>query len=325
MENIIYIKKLDDYDEIINCKLKLSLTLKKIIFLYKNIFNIITKQSKDEFNIWVLPFQEKISDNKLNKIIDKQIKRYKITENTRLVVSKSLLSKNMTDILRKYNINYFNGNLIKKILIFKVLDYINNLQNKELNKRNITILVNEDNNINKYIIKNIALNSKTTKIVSKKINKFKALEEELYNEYGVAIQFSNSNKKSLSKSEIIINLDFDEVEVNEYDINNNAIIINTKNSLKVKSKLFNGIVINSYEIKFLQKLKNKFNNNNLLHRYDNLILYESIIDWKNANDKNIIEKIEEDNIKIINLIGNNGIINKKEFKIIENKNVENIV
>ena len=116
MENIIYIKKLDDYDEIINCKLKLSLTLKKIIFLYKNIFNIITKQSKDEFNIWVLPFQEKISDNKLNKIIDKQIKRYKITENTRLVVSKSLLSKNMTDILRKYNINYFNGNLIKKIL-----------------------------------------------------------------------------------------------------------------------------------------------------------------------------------------------------------------
>ena len=325
MENIIYIKKLDDYDEIINCKLKLSVTLKKIIFLYKNIFNIITKQSKDEFNIWVLPFQEKISDNKLNKIIDKQIKRYKITENTRLVVSKSLLSKNMTDILRKYNINYFNGNLIKKILIFKVLDYINNLQNKELNKRNITILVNEDNNINKYIIKNIALNSKTTKIVSKKINKFKSLEEELYNEYGVAIQFSNSNKKSLSKSEIIINLDFDEVEVNEYDINNNAIIINTKNSLKVKSKLFNGIVINSYEIKFLQKLKNKFNKNNLLHRYDNLILYESIIDWKNANDKNIIEKIEEDNIKIINLIGNNGIINKKEFKIIENKNVENIV
>ena len=325
MENIIYIKKLDDYDEIINCKLKLSVTLKKIIFLYKNIFNIITKQSKDEFNIWVLPFQEKISDNKLNKIIDKQIKRYKITENTRLVVSKSLLSKNMTDILRKYNINYFNGNLIKKILIFKVLDYINNLQNKELNKRNITILVNEDNNINKYIIKNIALNSKTTKIVSKKINKFKSLEEELYNEYGVAIQFSNSNKKSLSKSEIIINLDFDEVEVNEYDINNNAIIINTKNSLKVKSKLFNGIVINSYEIKFIQKLKNKFNKNNFLNRYDNLILYESIIDWKNANDKNIIEKIEEDNIKIINLIGNNGIINKKEFKIIENKNVENIV
>lgn len=316
MENIIYIKKLDDYDEIINCKLKLPVTLKKIIFLYKNIFNIITKQSKEGFNIWVLPFQEKISDNKLNKIINKQIKKNKITENTRLVVSNSILSKNITDILRKYNINYFNGNLIKKILIFKVLDYINNLQNEELNKRNITILVNEDNNINKYIVKYITLNSKTTKIVSKKINKFKALEEELYNEYGVAIQFSNSYKKSLLKSEIIINLDFDEVEINEYNINNNAIIINTKNSLKIKSKLFNGIVINSYEIKFLQKLKNKFNKNNLLHRYDNLILYESIIDWKNANDKNIIEKIEEDNIKIINLIGNNGIINKKEFKII---------
>lgn len=316
MENIIYIKKLDDYDGIINCKSKLPVTLKKIIFLYKNIFNIITKQSKEGFNIWVLPFQEKISDNKLNKMINKQIKKYKITENTRLVVSNSLLSKNMIDILRKYNINYFNGNLIKKILIFKVLDYINNLQNKELNKRNITILVNEDNNINKYIVKYITLNSKTTKIVSKKINKFKALEEELYNEYGVAIQFSNSYKKSLLKAEIIINLDFDEVEINEYNINNNAIIINTKNSLKIKSKLFNGIVVNSYRIKFSQEIKNRFTQNNLLHRYDNLILYESIINDKSADYTKIIEQLDEDKVKIINLMGNNGIINKKEFKII---------
>lgn len=316
MEDVIYLKKVDDYDEVVNCKMKLPLILKKIIFLYKNIFNITTKNSKDGFNIWILPFQEKISDSKLEKIINKQIKTNKITENTKMTVANSLISMNITNILKKYNINYFNGNLIKKILLFKVLDYINNLQNEELNKRSITILVNENNELNNYVIKNIALNSKTTKVVSKKIYQFKILEEKLYNDYGVAIQFSNSYKKSLLKSEIIINLDFEEIEINEYDINNNAIIINTKNYLKVKSKLFNGMVVNSYRIKFLQELKDIFSRNNLLHRYDNLILYESIINWKNTNYKEIAEK---DDIKIINLIGNNGIINKREFKIMSEK------
>lgn len=316
MEDVIYLKKVDDYDEVVNCKMKLPLILKKIIFLYKNIFNITTKNSKDGFNIWILPFQEKISDSKLEKIINKQIKTNKITENTKVTVANSLIFMNITNILKKYNINYFNGNLIKKILLFKVLDYINNLQNEELNKRNITILVNENNELNNYVIKNIALNSKTTKVVSKKIYQFKILEEKLYNDYGVAIQFSNSYKKSLLKSEIIINLDFEEIEINEYDINNNAIIINTKNYLKVKSKLFNGMVVNSYRIKFLQELKDIFSRNNLLHRYDNLILYESIINWKNTNYKEIAEK---DDIKIINLIGNNGIINKREFKIMSEK------
>lgn len=315
MDNIIYIKKLDDYDEIVKCKMRLPLILKKIVFLYKNIFNIITKKH-DELNIWILPFQEKISDNKLERIIKKQINKNKMTEKTKIVIANSLISKDITSIFKRYNINYFNGNLIKKVLVFKVLDYINMIQNQESNKRNITILAKENNELNDYIIKNIALNSKTTKIVSKKIYQFKTLEEKLYDDYGVAIQFSSSYKKSLLQSEIIINLDFDEIEINEYDINHHAIIINTENSLKIKSKLFNGIIVNLYKIRFLHDLKEMFSNNNLLHKYDNLILYESIIDWKNINYKEIVEK---DDIKIINLIGNNGIINKREFKIMSEK------
>ena len=318
MEDIIYIKKLDDYDEIVNFKIKLPLLLKKIIFLYKNIFNIITKKNSG-FNIWILPFQDKISENKLEKMIKKQIKKDKIAETTEMVVANNLISKNILDLLKKYNINYFNGNLIKKILLFKALDYINEIQKEELNKRNITILANENNEFNTYIIKNIALNSKTTKVVSKKIYQFKVLEEKLYDDYGIAIQFSNSYKKSLLKSEIIINLDFEEIEINEYNINHNAIIINTKNSLRIKSKLFHGIVVNSYRVKFLRELKEMFSKENLLHRYDNLILYESILNWKNKDYEKIAQKIEEDNIKIINLIGNNGIINKKEFKIMNEK------
>ena len=218
MDNIIYIKKLDDYDEIVNCKIKIPTILKKLIFLYKSIFGIITKKNKGEFNIWILPFQEKISDNRLEKLIDRQITKGRITENTKLVVANSILSENIIAILKNYNINYFQGNLIKKLLIFKVLDYINNLQNKELNRQDITILVNKNNEINSYIIEKIALNSKTIKVVSKAIYQFKNLEQRLYAQYGIAMQFSNSYRKSLLKSKIIINLDFNEEELSKYSI-----------------------------------------------------------------------------------------------------------
>lgn len=316
MEEIIYLKKLDDYEEITNSKIKLPLSLKKIIFLIKNILNITTIRKRNEFNIWILPFQEKISNKKLEKCINKRIKKIEKKENIKIVIANSVLNNSLTKVLKQNGIYYFEGNNIKKMLIFKVLDYINLLQKKELNKRNITILVDESNEFNNHIIRNIAMQSKTTKIVSKKIYKFRELEQKLYDDYGIALQFSNSYKKSLLKSEIIINLDFNNMEINEYDINNNAIIINTQSPIKIKSRLFNGIVINSCRIKFLNDIKEKFSKENLLYRYNNLILYESYIKWETNNYLKIQEKIQNDNIKILNLIGNNGIINKKEFKIV---------
>ena len=134
------------------------------------------------------------------------------------------------------------------------------------------------------------------------------MEEKLYNENGIAIQFSNSYKKSLKKSDIIINLDFCETDINEYEINTNAIIINTEDKLKIKTKLFNGIVVNSYNIKFV-KTVNKLNEIiKILDEFDNLFIYESII---NSDNKYLLN---DNNVKVINTIGNNGIILDKEFK-----------
>lgn len=313
MGKVIYLKRVDDYDEIIKNKIKLPLTFKRIIYLYKNIFNKITEKKNDNLNIWIFPFKEKVSDNKLEKILVKQIKKRKLSDNTKVVVSDNLIKHNIVDILKKYEIEIINGKMIKKILIFKALDLICEIQKKELNSREITILADENSKINNYIIKKLALQVKTLKIVSKKIYKFKILEEELYKNYGIAIQFSNSYKKSLLKSEIIINLDFNEMEINEYEINNKAIIINTEESLKIKTKLFNGIIINLYKIKFSKELRDIFSRNGLLHRYNNLILYESIM---NLNENEYSELLEKDKVRITNFIGNNGIINKKEFKII---------
>ena len=300
MNEYIYIQKTKDYENFSNCK--------KTIFWFKNKFNIITKKKINNINILVLPFKSIISNKKFKKIIRKQIRKLYINENTKLVLSKSFTNNEIKNILDKYNVKYINENVAKKQLIFKVMDYINRIQKKEQNQREITILANNVTDININLITRFAFESKSVKIVSKQINKFKNLEEKLYNENGIAIQFSNSYKKSLKKSDIIINLDFCETDINEYEINTNAIIINTEDKLKIKTKLFNGIVVNSYNIKFV-KTVNKLNEIiKILDEFDNLFIYESII---NSDNKYLLN---DNNVKVINTIGNNGIILDKEFK-----------
>ena len=121
---------------------------------------------------------------------------------------------------------YFKKDKIKIYLIEKILDYINKIQNKAMNNLDITILVNEVSELNMYLIYKLAREVRTLKIVTPNIYKFKKPEEKLYSEDGIAIQLSNSYKRSLLKSKIIINLDFSTININEYNVFNNAIIIN---------------------------------------------------------------------------------------------------
>ena len=149
------------------------------------------------------------------------------------------------------------------------------------------------------------------KIISNNIYKFKKIEEKLYDEYGIAIQFSNSYKKSLSKSNIIINMDFDEIDLNEYLIYDRAIIINcTNQNIKIKSKLFNGVVINSVNINFNQELKDKFKNLGLYNDFSSLVLLASVLEQENYKTD-----INNYLVKIKNLYGNNGQISKNELKL----------
>lgn len=312
----IYLKRIDNYNEINKYKFRFANIFIKLIFLYKNIFNIITKIQKDGFNIWILPYKEKISENKFEKILNKQLKKGKLSKEHKILLANNLNLSNPNYILDKKEIRYYDGKLIRKMLVCYTIEYINKIQEKEMKDREIAILVDEDTQINNYLIFKLAMITKSLKIVSKKIYKFKGIEEKLYNEYGIAIQFSNMYKKSLLKSDIIVNLDFSEIEINEYNINQSAIIINTENPIKIKSKLFNGIVANSISIKFSKEINSIFQKKLLLYRYDNLLLYESIINWK-TNYSEIDEKIKNDNVRVLNLIGNNGIITKREIEIVK--------
>ena len=306
-KNIIYLKEIERYEEVI--KNKRFLFLKNFSFLFKTVFNKITKIKFEEIDIWILPIKDKISDKKINKIIQKNLS----DSNNIYLLSNKLNNNRIHKILEEHGIKYITEEKIKKVLLIDILEYIASIQNKEINNYEITLLINGTSDLNMYLIEKISNLVKSLKIVSLNIYKFKKIEEKLYKEYGIPIQFSNSYKNSLKKSNIIINLDYNNIEINEYEIFDKAIIINmVDENIKIKSKLFNGIIINSCNIEFYNKIIDKFQKMNIYNNYNKLSMYASIIENYDLNQT--LDKVKKDNVKIINLVGNNGIINKKEFK-----------
>lgn len=315
-KKIIYLKEVDSYDDILKKEYKmLPLFFKKVIFLFKNIFNIVTKKNIEEKDIWIMPVKEKYSNDKIEKILKKNL----IINDNIYVISKELENSNIYKIMDVYKVRYVTEEKVKKLLLISTLEYIAKLQKSDINLLDVTILVKSNSDINLFLIEQISRLVKSLKIVSINIYKFRKLEEKLYNELGIAIQFSNSYKKSLEKANIIINLDYSEIEINEYNICNNAIIINcTKDNVKVKSRLFEGININSYDINIDKETINNFKKLHIYENYSKLILYAGIIEKDNDFFVSY-NNIEENKVSIINFIGNNGIINKKEFKNITKK------
>lgn len=299
MNKIVYLKEIDK-------SLYLNKITLKIQYWFKRVFNIIKKVKIENVEIWNLPIKSDDNIKKIQKVFAKLLN----SENV-YVLSQNLENKKIYNVLNDKEIKYLKMEKIKKLLSIKILEYILSIQKREIQNTEVNILVRESSNINSYIIEEIAKNALNVKIISNNIYKFKKIEEKLYDEYGIAIQFSNSYKKSLSKSNIIINLDFDEIDLNEYLIYDRAIIINCINqNIKIKSKLFNGVVINSVNISFNQELKDKFKNLGLYNDFSCLVLLASVLEQENYKTD-----INNYLVKIKNLYGNNGQISKNELKL----------
>lgn len=299
MNKIVYLKEIDK-------SLYLNKITLKIQYWFKRVFNIIKKVKIENVEIWNLPIKSDDNIKKIQKVFAKLLNSQNF-----YVLSQNLENKKIYNVLNDKEIKYLKMEKIKKLLSIKILEYILSIQKREIQNTEVNILVRESSNINSYIIEEIAKNALNVKIISNNIYKFKKIEEKLYDEYGIAIQFSNSYKKSLSKSNIIINLDFDEIDLNEYLIYDRAIIINCINqNIKIKSKLFNGVVINSVNISFNQELKDKFKNLGLYNDFSSLILLASVLEQENYKTD-----INNYLVKIKNLYGNNGQISKNELKL----------
>lgn len=264
-------------------------------------FNIVKLQG-DRI---ILPIkkQEQITEKTSKKLAEKTDKILKKANSNKVILSKEIRKKEQyVNYLNTYNFNIVDGEWLFEVLTDKILEYI--IETKELNphETQITFLVNQLSEITLENIKKSLNKYKKISIVTNHIEKFKKIEEQYLDEYGIPICVTNNRKKSLAKSKIIINIDFSNELINTYQIYEEAIIVNIPQNIKIKKKRFNGYNINDYEIDIERKDEFDYDKGDKFRIKD---IYEAKI-YKNQPYKQIENKIKKDNIKIVKLIAING-------------------
>ena len=222
------------------------------------------------------------------------------TNSKKLVLSKQVKQQeDYVNYLYSYHYEIVDGNWLFQMLLFDVLEYvIKKLKIKE-EEIKIGILVNDLSDLAIYAIKKLITKYKNVKIVTNHIDRFKNIEEKIAEEQGIFINVGNNKRKILSKTNIILNLDFPTELINRYTINNTATIINFKRNVKIKNKRFNGLNINDYEI--------DWKTNPHLERFEAKDVYEAM-QYKNRPIEENLKKIKRDNVTIQYLKGVKTII-----------------
>lgn len=237
------------------------------------------------------------------KLAEKTKKILELTNSKKIIMSKEIEKEEIyKNILSSYSVDIMNGIWLFQILIPEILEYLVKEINKKKEEIEITITVNEPTDV---IVENVKLLTKEYKIiniVTNHIEKFKRLEDQLYETEGIMITVTNNRKKSLTKSEIILNIDFPNELLNQYKIKEDAIIISIEEEIKIQKKRYEGMIINDYEIK---SKKNDVWEVLEQNKYKNKYCYEAQF-YKKQPFLKAREKVKQDGIMIQNLYTKNG-------------------
>lgn len=299
---------------------------KNIEFMDKLILNKkINNSNKNKSNISKVNYK---------KNLDCIINEHNITNQ---LVKDSNIAKHF---IKQRNVFFINGKGLFKYIIYEILVYIINIQNRKAELEDVFIVAN---NIDEIILDNIIFLStkfKNINIVSKNIEKYRYIEDIVYNNTGNNVILLNNKRKSLKRAKFIVNVDNSINELNEYLIYRKAIIINLNDEINNKHKNeisiiqdtkehinqdttkkrkivtltgFEGIFVNSYEIDVNNRIKEFFKKYGLIYETNITILYESFLN-KKENFTNMRSKIQDAGLIIKKLYGNNGIIDENEYK-----------
>lgn len=241
------------------------------------------------------------------KNIKKVIRKLLKNEIANVVLSKDLYeNKNLINALNANNINIFDGRWLEKYLSIQILDYIVKCKDAKKEETEIAVTVNQITDLSIEVIKKMAKQYKRVTVVTNHIEKLRKIEKEIYEKEGILIVISNNQKKSLLKPQIILNMDFNKEVLNKYRINENAIIVNLEDEIKIEEKRFNGINVNDYEIEvgreeiiWRENMKN-FRTKDLL---------EAVLYMKDTYE-NISRKISKNKVSVKGLYGMNGKIER---------------
>ena len=208
----------------------------------RKIFNIVELEQ----NRVILPITKseiengKISQKKEEILAKNIVNKLKNAMGNNIILSKEIKKqKNLVNYLYSQNMNIIDGKWLFGILSDEAITYVVNKKKMKKEKLNVSILVND---VEDYVFENIKLivrKYKRVNIVTNHLEKFKKIEKEIFEKDGIMVTVTNNKKKSLSKSNVILNYDFPTELINKYKIYDEAIILNVKQNVSISSKRFN--------------------------------------------------------------------------------------
>ena len=212
----------------------------------KQTLNIIEIKNNE---LIIQPIKENTKQKNITKLATKITKKCTKKNVSNIVLSKSLQNnKALKKAIIENKLNIFDGRWIFNFMAYETIDYILQKTNRKKETTEVTILTSNITYQAIETVKMLVKEYKRVNIVTNNISKFKYLETKIYNEYGVMITVTNNKRKSLAKSEIILNFDFSSEMLNQYNINDEAIIINICKDILIKKKRFHGLCVNDFEV-----------------------------------------------------------------------------
>lgn len=279
-----------------------------------NIFSGIEIKRFD--NHYVLTVSRKKKDkDKIKKRLIKYIKKLEIDA---LVFSKELEKRfkpEICEMLQLEKVQILNGKKLMEFMEFEIVKYVLNKQKKNMKQEEIYIIFKKCSNLDLNFLKRFIEGFRIVNIVTNDLERLKNVQDNLLENDGILISVSNNKRKALKRAKYILNINLNKEELEKYRINRDAIIINIQENVKYGGSGFDGININYFNIKCPDEYMETFEQ--IGDDFDLVQLYESILLNDNIQKKKIedtYERIERDDIKITNLIGNNGIISDEELK-----------
>lgn len=252
----------------------------------------------------ILPItQDKISSQKARKLAQKTKRILDKTMSKKIVISEKIQGyEEYVNLLHSYSLEIIDGKWLFEVLSCKVLEFI--LEKKGLQKEEtqISILVNDLSENMLCHIKTIAKEYKRVNIITNHIEKFRKIEKQILEQEGIMITVGNNKRKGLSKSKLILNVDFPSELMNQYYIYENAMIVNLRGNVKITKKRFNGSCINDYDISFAERDEFDYDKHT---KYKACEIYEAQMNKKQPFQE-LMKQIEKDKVEISRLIGKHG-------------------
>lgn len=316
----------------------------RLIDKIKYFFNVIEIKNYENGFIIKLPINSNDKIEKIEKVIQKllgNIQKYKIKN---IIFSEQLTNKaknginfyetfyKISDLENRKIPNIITGKRLMEYMQFPIFEYILKIQQKDIRQEDVYFLIKKDSQMDFSFLDNFIKTCKTVNIITNDIERFKRIQHNLYEQENILIGVSNNKTKSLKRARYIINVNMRQKEIERLKIYRNAIMIHIEEGVKYNNICFNGININQIKIEIPDEYIEKLDKINELdmdemnqERFYESILLEKIEKEKSNNlvqcessikeiNYTIAENIlKKDKVKIINLVGNNGIIEREEL------------